>query len=51
MQEMQVRSLCQEGSPGGGNDNSFQYFCLGNPMNRGGWHATIHGVKKELDTT
>ena len=25
-------------------------FCLGNPMNRGGWWAVVHGVK-ELDTT
>jgi hypothetical protein len=39
------------GSPGGGNDSSLQYSCLGNPMKRGGWQATIHGVKKELDTT
>ena len=26
-------------------------FCLGNPMNRGGWWCTVHGVTKELDTT
>ena len=24
-------------SPGEGNGNSFQYSCLGNPMDRGGW--------------
>ena len=25
-------------------------FCLGNPMDRGAWQATVHGVPKELDT-
>ena len=27
-----------------------QYSCLGNPMDRGAWWATVHGVAKELDT-
>ena len=27
------------------------YSCLGNPMDRGTWRATAHGVAKELDTT
>ena len=31
-------------SPGGGHDNSLQYFCLGNPMDRGGWQATVHRI-------
>ena len=31
-------------SPGEGNDNPFQYPCLGNPMDRGAWWATGHGV-------
>ena len=31
-------------SPGGENGNPLQYFCLGNPMDRGAWQATIHGV-------
>ena len=31
-------------SPGGGNDNPFQYSCLGNPMDRGAWQAKVHGV-------
>ena len=26
-------------SPGEGNDNPFQYSCLGNPMDRGAWQA------------
>ena len=38
-------------SPGEGNGNPFQCLCLGNPMNRGAWWATVHGVTKESDTT
>ena len=38
-----------ERSPGGGNDNPLQYSCLGNPMNRGAWWATGHGVAEESD--
>ena len=37
-------------SAGGGHGNSLQYSCLGNPMDRGGWQATVHGVTKELET-
>ena len=37
--------------PGGGNGNPLEYSCLGNPMDRGGWQATVHGVAKESDTT
>jgi len=33
-------------SPGGGNGNPLQYSCLGNPMERGDWRATVHGVAK-----
>ena len=33
-------------SPGGGHSNSLQYSCLENPMDRGTWQATVHGVKK-----
>ena len=33
-------------SPGGGNDNPLQYASLGNPMDRGAWQATVHGVTK-----
>ena len=28
----------------GGNGNPLQYSCLENPMDRGGWWATVHGV-------
>ena len=31
-------------SPGGGNGNPLQYSCLGNPMDRGAWWATVHGL-------
>ena len=27
-----------------GNANPLQYSCLGNAMDRGPWHATVHGV-------
>ena len=33
-------------SPGEGNGNPLQYSCLGNPMDRGVWWATVHGVTK-----
>ena len=33
-------------SPGEGNGNPLQYFCLENPMDRGAWRATAHGVAK-----
>ena len=38
-------------SPGEGNGSPLQYSCLGNPMDRGIWQATVHGVTKESDTT
>ena len=38
-------------SPGAGNGNLLQYSCLGNPMDRGTWQATVHGVAKESNTT
>ena len=33
-------------SPGEGNGNTFQYSCLGNPMDIGGWWATVHEFTK-----
>ena len=33
-------------SPGEGNGYLFQYSCLENPMDRGAWQATVHGVTK-----
>ena len=35
-----------EKSPGEGNGNPLQYSCLENPMVRGVWRATVHGVTK-----
>ena len=49
-------SACQAGhkglipgsgkSPGEGNDSPLQYACLENPMDRGAWRGTGHGVAK-----
>ena len=33
-------------SPWKGNGNPLQYSCLENSMDRGAWHATVHGVRK-----
>ena len=42
-----VGSIPQLGrSPEGGNGNPFQYSCLDNPMDRGAWWDTVHGVAK-----
>ena len=32
-------------SPGEGNGNPLQYSCLGNPLARGAWRATVHGAQ------
>ena len=43
----EVGSIPRSGrSPGGGHGNSLQYSCLENPMDRGAWWATFHGVAK-----
>ena len=36
-------------SPGEGNSNLPQYYCLGNPMDKGAWWGYSHGVTKERD--
>ena len=36
-------------SPVGGQGNPLQYTCLENPMDRGAWWATVHGVAKRHD--
>ena len=33
-------------SPGEGNGDPLQCSCLENPMDRGAWWATVHGVTK-----
>ena len=35
-------------SPGEGNGTPLQYSYLENPMDRGAWRATVHGVAKSL---
>ena len=32
--------------PGEGNGNPLQYSCLENPMDRGAWQATVHGIAR-----
>ena len=44
MQETWVQSLGQEDPLENG--NPLQYSCLENPMDRGAWWATVHGVAK-----
>ena len=36
-------------SRGEGNGNPLQYSCLENPMDRGAWRATVHGVARVRD--
>ena len=38
-------------SPGVGNGNPLQYFCLENPMDRRAWRVMVHRGHKELDRT
>ena len=41
-----VRLLGWEDHPGEVNDTPLQYSCLENPMDRGAWQATVHGVTR-----
>ena len=38
-------------SLGEGNGNPLQYSCLENPMDRGTWWITVHGVHKDSNVT
>ena len=43
-------SACGWGrSPGGAHGSPLQYSCLGNPIDRGVWWATVHRAGKTLD--
>ena len=46
MKEMRVRSLGQEDLLEEEMATPLQYSCLENPMDRGAWRATAHGVSK-----
>ena len=50
MQEMRVRSPGWE-DPRRRKWQPTPYSCLGDPMDRGAWLATVHGVAKESDMT
>ena len=48
--ERDMRSIPGLGrSPGEGNGNLLQYSCLGNPVDRGAWWATVHGVSRRTE--
>ena len=38
-------------SPGEGNGHPLQYSCPENPVDGGGWRATVHGIRRESDMT
>ena len=40
-----------ESLPGEGSGYPLQCSCLGNRSDRGAWRATVHGTRKESDTT
>ena len=44
-----MQCLGREDSPGEESDNPLRYSCLGNPMDRGAWRATVQEAAKELD--
>ena len=46
MHETQIQSLCWEDPLKKGTATHSQYPCLENPMDRGAWWATVHGVTK-----
>ena len=51
MQKMQVRSLGGEDPLEKEMATHFSILGLENPMDRGAWRATVHGVAKESDMT
>ena len=48
--ESRVQSRVRKTS-GGGNGNPLLYCCLGNPLDKEAWQATVHRVAKELERT
>ena len=46
IEETQVQPLSWEDPLEEGHGNPLQYSCLENPMDRGTWQATVHGVTK-----
>ena len=41
-----LQSMGSQRSPGEGNGNPPQYYCLENPIDGGAWWSTVHGVTK-----
>ena len=48
VQEMQVQFLGWKDYPREGNVNPVQYSCLGNPLDREAWWATVYGGCKRV---
>ena len=49
--DLPMKEIPESGrSSGEGNDNPLQYSCLGNPMDRGTWQATVQRVGHNLAT-
>ena len=46
VRETQVHIPVLGRAPGEGNGNPLQYSCLENPLDRGSWRATVHGVAR-----
>ena len=46
IEETQVPSLGQEDPLEEGTGTPLQYSCLENPMDRGAWKATVHGIAR-----
>ena len=51
MQKMWVQSLGQKDPLEKEMATPLQYSCLRNPVDRGTWWATFHGLAKESDTS
>ena len=45
----EVGSVPGLGRSPGEDSKPLQYSCLGDPMDRGAWQATVHGIVKDSD--
>ena len=45
-QEIGLDAWVRKISPGEGNGNPLQYFCMENSMDRGAWQSEVHGIER-----